>query len=77
MIRKLLYRFRRLVLVWRLRWLERESKGVRSKVLWYGGKQYYWIRDLRLEEQLDAINIQIIKLDAAEMSKGEAHVIVR
>ena len=59
MIRKLLYRFRRLALVWRLDRLERRSAATK-----------------RLQTDLYGANIitrvKIAKLDATEMSKGEA-----
>ena len=77
MIRRLLYLFRRMVLVWRLRRLERKIEDVRGKEFWSAGRKYYWLHDVRLEEQLDAINLQLNKLDATEMSKGDAHVVVR
>ena len=57
MIRKLLYRFRRMVLVWRLRRLRNRS--------------------LLIHRQIGKTNKKIAKLDATEMSKGEAHVVVR
>ena len=57
MIRKLLYRFRRMVLVWK----QRRVMGTLN---------------VRIDK-MDAINGKIAKLDATEMSKGEAYVGIR
>ena len=67
MIRKLLYLFRRQVLVWRLRRLERR-------------RDHAFFFDLPLigiMQKLFITRCRIIKLDATEMSKGDAHVVVR
>ena len=64
MTRKLLYRFRRLVLVWKLRRL-------RDWLNFTQGLNSY------LYTKYSITCGQIAKLDAAEMSKGRAEVIVR
>ena len=67
MIRKLLYRFRRQVLVCRVNWLGRSIKE----------EKYVSKVDQRTLDDFNLGLNQIIKLDATEMSKGEAHVVVR
>ena len=64
MIRKLLYRFRRQVLVWQVDWIWHRMKS--SDRLQY-----------RLYTKLKTTKAALVKLDATEMSKGEAHVVVR
>ena len=68
MIRKLLYRFRRLVLVWRL------GRISRNRII---ADIRYQENYLSLLRKRGSIKLQLAKLDAAEMSKGEAHVVVR
>ena len=70
MIRKLLYRFRRMVLVWKLRWL-------RFRRLFIGGEHYFNYRNDSGWSEIKSIRAKIARLDATEMSKGEAHVVVR
>ena len=65
MIRKLLYRFRRQVLVWKASRLKRRFDAIP-----HGSDRLYL--DSRRK-----VDIQLAKLDATEMSKGEAHVVVR
>ena len=67
MIRKLLYRFRRMVLVWRLDWLVHRLKRV-SPLRAY---------DSPIWDEIDVASDELVRLDAAEISKGEAYVIVR
>ena len=68
MIRKLLYRFRRLVLVWRL------GRISRNRII---ADIRYQENYLSLLRKRGSIKLQLAKLDATEMSKGEAHVVVR
>ena len=77
MISKLLYRCRRMVLVWQVNGLESRIDYMRGKELLCSSSKYYWLSKLVLKEQVDAINLQIVQLDATEMSKGDAHVVVR
>ena len=67
MIRKLLYRFRRMVLVWRLDRLGRRLKAAR----------YFRLVEPGLWIEIDSIQSRLNKLDASEMSKGEAYVGIR
>ena len=67
MIRRLLYRFRRRVLVWRLSRIQRRIDDALHR-----GKTYRHL----LEPHL-ITNVKIMRLDATEMSKGEAYVVVR
>ena len=67
MIRKLLYRFRRMVLVWRLDRLSRRLKV----------SHYFQNVDIRVWDEIDMTTKQLNKLDATEMSKGEAYVGIR
>ena len=67
MIHKLLYQVRRRVLVWRLDRLSRKLKAAR----------YFRLVEPGLWIEIDSIQSQLNKLDATEISKGEAHVIVR
>ena len=64
MIRKLLYRFRRLVLVWRRRIFQFMMNTT--------ARFHYFAFD-----KVQKTNVKLTKLDASEMSKGEAYVIVR
>ena len=76
MIRKLLYRFRRMVLVWRFHRLQFMAGATYDRYkVWVESGQYSDYR--RLFEKMRSIKLQLAKLDATEMSKGEAHVVVR
>ena len=67
MIRKLLYRFRRMALEWRLSRLKNKFYRMRNCN----------ISPAQLFYQINETRLQLAKLDATEMSKGEAHVVVR
>ena len=67
MIRKLLYRFRRMVLVWQL-------ERLRSRLLLTHRLQ---LDRPNLLQKLVIQNLHIAQLDATEMSKGEAYVGIR
>ena len=67
MIRKLLYRFRRMVLVWELRLLQRRL----------GMAQRFYMDSQSKYDAVYLLQAKIMALDATEMSKGEAYVIVR
>ena len=67
MIRKLLYRFRRMVLVWQL-------ERLRSRLL-----LTHRLQRARpdLLQKIVKTDLQIAQIDYDEMSKGEAHVVVK
>ena len=68
MIRKLLYRFRRMVLVRRL------SRLKYNRMI---ADRRYHENHLSLLVRIEMTSVMITKLDATEMSKGEAYVVVR